>query len=81
MVQSFIRASVKKAGAFQGNGITRIKEKETNERKRVDDDIAVPTRKPSLGRRPPEKTGNETLLDLFRWPLLLKYTVVCSLLS
>ena len=31
-------------------------------------------------KAPPEETGQETILDLFRWPLILKYTVISSLL-
>ena len=31
-------------------------------------------------KAPPEKTGQENILDLLRWPLLFKYTVISTLL-
>ena len=31
-------------------------------------------------KTPPEETGQENILDLLRWPLLFKYTVISTLL-
>ena len=31
-------------------------------------------------KAPPEETGQESILDLLRWPLLFKYTVINTLL-
>ena len=31
-------------------------------------------------KAPPEETGQENILDLIRWPLLLKYNLICTLL-
>ena len=68
---------------FQEQEITPRKDKEEDERRNsIDHTVGLGNGKVSeaLVKRPPEVTGHETILDLFRWPILLKYTIINALL-
>ena len=72
-------SSVKKCSTFQDKEAVPLKEKEAKKNS-VDNASPGPKRKISLSKRPPDETGHETILDLFRWPLILKYMVISALL-
>ena len=54
-------------------------ETETDTAKSLEKDVTKATKKRRDSKPPPEKTGHETIVDLFRWPLLLKFMIICSL--
>ena len=57
-----------------------VKEKEVKKRTKAENYATVAKKRHSPSRRPPDETGHETLLDLFRWPLMLKYIIISSVL-
>ena len=59
-----------------------LKEKLKKEPKKVrsHENGVINAEKNHRNKTPPEETGHETILDLFRWPLLFKFTVISSML-
>ena len=54
-------------------------EPETDNANSLENDVIKADKNRRNSKAPPENTGHETVVDLFRWPLLLKFTVICSL--
>ena len=52
--------------------------------KQKEEDTDVETKPPeedintTRSKSPPEETGQENLFDLFRWPLLCRFTLISS---
>ena len=78
-VKNILRSSVEKHSVFQDKETVPLKEAESK-KDSVANASPGPKRKISLSKRPPDETGHETILDLFRWPLILKYMVISALL-
>ena len=60
-----------------------LKEKDKNEQKRLssnENGVVEVENNQRDKKGPPEETGQESILDLFRWPLLLKYIIISTLL-
>ena len=69
--------------AFQGKGMVTLKGNNENETHKLsgneNGEVEMENNQHDK-KTPPEETGQENILDLFRWPLLFKHLVISTLL-
>ena len=68
---------------YQGKEIAPLNKNDENETIKLSDNedgVVEAVDDQHEKKAPPEETGQESILDLLRWPLLFKYTVISTLL-